>query len=85
MAKLTASYSLSYGENRKPCSIADAVTGSVELAGDDDGQLERISSRLTKLAEIVGALAEHAVRSGDEQLASELGEAMHYRYNIEVE
>lgn len=69
----------------KQISVAECVTGSVYDAGDDDGQLERIASRLTKLSEIVGALAEYAVRSGDAELISGLNDAMHYRYSIEVE
>lgn len=87
MAKIVAyqkrDYSLRVTD--KQVSIADAVTGSVELAGDDDGQLDRISSRLTNLAKIVGALAEYAVRSGDEQLGHDLAYAIHWRYSIEVE
>lgn len=60
------------------------MTGSVESA-DRDGELERLSERLTKLAEIVGVLAEHAVRSGDGQLGRALDMAMSHRYTIEVE
>lgn len=86
MAKITAYRQTNYGSAETPCSIADAVTGSEYQAGyDSGGQLERLSSRLTKLAEIVGALAEYAVRSGDTRLATDLNNAMHYRYSIEVE
>lgn len=86
MAKITAYRQTNYGSAETPCSIADAVTGSEYQAGyDSGGQIESLSHRLTKLAEIVGALAEYAVRSGDEQLGHDLANAMHWRYSIEVE
>lgn len=86
MAKITAYRQTHYGSVKTPCSIADAVTGSEYQAGyDSGGQIESLSHRLTKLAEIVSALAEHAVRSGDEQLARDLASAMTYGYSIEVE
>lgn len=84
MAKITASYQRGWHGEQVPCSIADAVTGSADHY-DSEGQLERLSERLTKLAEIVGALAEYAVRSGDEQLGRDLANAMSWRYTIEVE
>ncbi len=84
MAKITATYERGWNSERVPCSIADAVTGSAEST-DSDGQLERLSDRLTNLAKIVGALAEYAVRSGDEQLGHDLANAIHWRYSIEVE
>ena len=85
MAKIAAAYEKGWKGERVTCSIADAVTGSVDSAGDSDDQITRLSERLTKLAEIVGALAEYAVRSGDEQLGHDLANAMAWRYSIEVE
>lgn len=71
-----------YTNKKTEASIADAIGGTIDEAGYDGGQVERVADRASKQAEMFGQLIQLLHQNGclrDEQVASMLG----YRYTVE--